>query len=86
MDEVQNEAVDPPTPIDYAAEITRQETLVDRLNDEHKNDPSPELALELKQNKDALLHLKNLALEDPKVRAQAAAETAMRSARSKAFA
>lgn len=73
-------------PVNYAEKLAGQQALVDRLSADFEKNPSPQLELELKQKKDALRHLQNLIKEDPKGRAQAAAEKARLSALSKAYA
>jgi hypothetical protein len=73
-------------PVNYAEKIAGQRALVDRLSDDYKKNPSPELELDLKRKTDALLHLKNLIKDDPKARAQKAAQTAKLSALGKAYA
>ena len=72
--------------MNYAERIAGQQALVDKLNEEYKKKPSDELRLELKLKTDTLLHLKNMAKENPKERAQKAAETAKKSVMGKAIA
>ncbi|MGB7210438.1 MAG: hypothetical protein WBD27_17425 [Pyrinomonadaceae bacterium] len=73
-------------PVNYAEKIAGQQALVDRLSDDYKENPSPELELDLKRKTDALLHLKNLIKDDPKARAKKAAQTAKVSTLGKAYA
>ncbi len=72
--------------MNYAEKIAGQQALVERLSEDYKTNPSPELELDLKRKRDALLHLKNLIKDDPKDRAQRAAQTAKLSALGKAYA
>ena len=69
--------------MNYEERIAGQQALVDKLTEEYKKKPSDELGLELKLKTDTLLHMKNMSKENPKERAQKAAETAKKSVLSK---
>lgn len=72
--------------MNYDEKIAGQQALVDKLTEDYKKKPSDDLRLDLKLKMDTLLHLKNMAKENPKERAQQAAETAKKSVLSKAIA
>ena len=72
--------------MNYDEKIAGQQALVDKLAEDYKKKPSNELRLEMKLKTDTLLHLKNMAKENPKERAQKAAEAAKKSVLSKAIA
>ncbi len=72
--------------MDYTEKIAGQQAIVDKLAEEYKKNPADDLQLELKLKTDTLLHLKNMAKENPKERAQKAAETAKKSVLGKVIA
>ena len=72
--------------MNYDEKIAGQQALVDKLAEDNKKKPSENLSLDLKLKTDTLLHLKNMAKENPKERAQKAAETARKSVLGKVIA
>lgn len=63
-------------PSTLADQISQRQAVVDKLNEEYKKNPTPELKADLKRKTDTLLYLKNIAKGDPRERAKRAAETA----------
>jgi hypothetical protein len=72
-------------PVNYEEKIAEQQAIVDKLAADYKKNPSEQLALQLKRRKDTVLHLRNLAKESAKDRAQQAAEKAKQYALGKAI-
>jgi hypothetical protein len=66
----------PASPTSLADQISQRQAVVDKLSDEYKKNPTPELKAELDRKSDTVLYLKNIAKGDPRQRAKRAAETA----------
>lgn len=65
--------------------IAAYQAAVDKLSEDYKKNPSPELLLQLRRRQDTLFHIRNLAKPDPMKRAKQAAERAKTFALSKAI-
>ena len=75
-DDMTEEASAPTGKPSYDEQIVRQQAIVDGLAKDYEKTPTPELAMQLKRRSDTLLHLKNLAMGDTRLRGQAAADKA----------
>lgn len=73
-------------PSAYEDRVSQQQALVRDVAERYQQQPSPELLLELRRKTDTLRHIQNLAKGKPGERARKAAETAKKTALSKAFA